>query len=209
MNSGPDRAPRQARVARRAAQRRAPRSPPAERMAAAEAVAAAHARRIPLLAHPGYVAGYWATGGEVPLHVLQMRLPPARSGACPASSPTASSRSRPGAPATRWSPTASASPSPTSAPASLLAAAEMALVAAAAARLHRRRPPARHGRRLSTTAASPSARRAGAAPAGRRGLRLPATAVAAGRSPGTCALDAVADRSRASPLPRRRVTMTP
>jgi 5-formyltetrahydrofolate cyclo-ligase len=43
-------------------------------MAAGEAVAAA------LLAHPrfpadGYVAGYWAMQGEVPLHLLQMRLP--------------------------------------------------------------------------------------------------------------------------------------
>jgi 5-formyltetrahydrofolate cyclo-ligase len=43
-------------------------------MAAGEAVATA------LLAHPrfpasGYVAGYWATQGEVPLHLLQMRLP--------------------------------------------------------------------------------------------------------------------------------------
>ncbi|MCX7043172.1 MAG: 5-formyltetrahydrofolate cyclo-ligase [Gammaproteobacteria bacterium] len=44
-----------------------------ERMQAAEAVS------NQLLSHPlfnvaGYVAGYWAMGGEVPLHVLQMRL---------------------------------------------------------------------------------------------------------------------------------------
>jgi 5-formyltetrahydrofolate cyclo-ligase len=43
-------------------------------MAAGEAIASA------ILAHPrfpasGYVAGYWATQGEVPLHLLQMRLP--------------------------------------------------------------------------------------------------------------------------------------
>ena len=48
--------------------------PPAERIRAAEGVAAA------LLADPGfapgYVAGYWAMNGEVPLHVLQMRLRP-------------------------------------------------------------------------------------------------------------------------------------
>jgi len=42
-------------------------------MAAAEGVAAQ------LLAHPrfpteGYIAGYWAMDGEVPLHLLQMRL---------------------------------------------------------------------------------------------------------------------------------------
>ena len=28
----------------------------------------------PLFNGPGYVAGYWAMGGELPLHVLQMRL---------------------------------------------------------------------------------------------------------------------------------------
>ena len=44
-----------------------------DRMQAAEAVSQQ------LLAHeifrrPGYVAGYWAMGGELPLHVLQMRL---------------------------------------------------------------------------------------------------------------------------------------
>lgn len=46
-----------------------------ERMQAAEAVS------NQLLSHPlfnvaGYVAGYWAMGGELPLHVLQMRLRP-------------------------------------------------------------------------------------------------------------------------------------
>lgn len=48
--------------------------PAAERMQAAEAVSQ-H-----LLADTGfsdgYIAGYWAVGGEVPLHVLQMRLRP-------------------------------------------------------------------------------------------------------------------------------------
>ena len=57
----------QLRAARRAL-------PPSERMRVAEAIVA------PLLALPefqaaGYVAGYWATDGEVPLHVLQLRLP--------------------------------------------------------------------------------------------------------------------------------------
>jgi 5-formyltetrahydrofolate cyclo-ligase len=60
--------------ARRALRQRRREATPAERMAAGDAVAAA------LLAHPrfpsaGYVAGYWATHGEVPLHLLQMRLP--------------------------------------------------------------------------------------------------------------------------------------
>ena len=60
--------------ARRALRQRRREASPAERMAVGEAVAAA------LLSHPrfpeaGYVAGYWASHGEVPLHLLQMRLP--------------------------------------------------------------------------------------------------------------------------------------
>jgi 5-formyltetrahydrofolate cyclo-ligase len=46
---------------------------PATRMAAAEAVA------IDILTHlpssGGYLAGYWATDGELPLHIVQLRLP--------------------------------------------------------------------------------------------------------------------------------------
>jgi 5-formyltetrahydrofolate cyclo-ligase len=53
------------------------------RMAAAEAVAT-HFRENPdLLGHPGYVAGYWAMGGEVPLHALQMRLFPGQAWCLP------------------------------------------------------------------------------------------------------------------------------
>ena len=62
------------RELRRGLRQRRREAPPAERMAAGEAIATA------LLAHPrfpasGYVAGYWASRGEVPLHLLQMRLP--------------------------------------------------------------------------------------------------------------------------------------
>lgn len=46
---------------------------PAQRMAAAEAVAQTVLAHLP--ADGGYLAGYWATGGELPLHILQMRLP--------------------------------------------------------------------------------------------------------------------------------------
>lgn len=49
--------------------------PAAERMRAAEAIVP-HVLSLPECAAPGYVAGYWAQGGEVPLHVLQLRLPP-------------------------------------------------------------------------------------------------------------------------------------
>lgn len=46
---------------------------PAARMAAAEAVADAVLAHLP--AGGGRLAGYWAMAGELPLHILQMRLP--------------------------------------------------------------------------------------------------------------------------------------
>lgn len=46
---------------------------PAARMAAAETVADAVLARLPDTG--GHLAGYWATGGELPLHALQLRLP--------------------------------------------------------------------------------------------------------------------------------------
>ena len=46
---------------------------PAARMAAAEAVATEILDRLPDTG--GYLAGYWATDGELPLHILQLRLP--------------------------------------------------------------------------------------------------------------------------------------
>lgn len=49
--------------------------PAVDRMRAADAIVG-HLLDHPLFAQPGYVAGYWAVGGELPLHVLQMRLRP-------------------------------------------------------------------------------------------------------------------------------------
>jgi 5-formyltetrahydrofolate cyclo-ligase len=46
----------------------------AEKMAAAEIVAERILAKLP--DSGGYLAGYWAMAGELPLHVLQMRLPP-------------------------------------------------------------------------------------------------------------------------------------
>jgi 5-formyltetrahydrofolate cyclo-ligase len=46
---------------------------PGDRLVAADAVARAIASR-PELQVPGYVAGYWAVGGELPLHFVQTRL---------------------------------------------------------------------------------------------------------------------------------------
>src|SRR5688572_20441706 len=48
---------------------------PGRRLAAADAVARAISDR-PELREPGYVAGYWAVAGELPLHFVQTRLAP-------------------------------------------------------------------------------------------------------------------------------------
>jgi 5-formyltetrahydrofolate cyclo-ligase len=48
---------------------------PGERLAAADAVAT-HLAAQPALREPGYVAGYWAVSGELPLHAVQLRLAP-------------------------------------------------------------------------------------------------------------------------------------
>ena len=45
------------------------------RLAAADALAA-QLRKIPELQRPGFVAGYWAVRGEVPLHALLAPAPP-------------------------------------------------------------------------------------------------------------------------------------
>ena len=50
--------------------------PAAARLAAADAVAARFRDDPDRFGHPGYVAGYWAMGGELPLHALQMKLYP-------------------------------------------------------------------------------------------------------------------------------------
>ena len=46
-----------------------------QRMGAAEAVAK-HLRALPILQQPGYVAGYWARGGDLPLHAVLVPPPP-------------------------------------------------------------------------------------------------------------------------------------
>jgi 5-formyltetrahydrofolate cyclo-ligase len=47
----------------------------AQRMHAAESVAQHLLSSNFIQQHSGYIAGYWAVRGELPLHVLQMRLP--------------------------------------------------------------------------------------------------------------------------------------
>jgi len=48
---------------------------PGIRLAAADAVAR-HLGEQPDLREPGYVGGYWAVNGELPLHAVQLRLAP-------------------------------------------------------------------------------------------------------------------------------------
>ncbi|GAB2489885.1 5-formyltetrahydrofolate cyclo-ligase [Arenimonas alkanexedens] len=66
--------------ARRAALR------PGERLAAADAVAR-HLGERPELRAPGYVAGYWAVNGELPLHAVQLRLAPGQVWCLPVTTP--------------------------------------------------------------------------------------------------------------------------
>ncbi len=67
---------RERRELRSAMRSRRQSLPAAERMQAAEAVS--HHLLSDVAFSDGYVAGYWAIGGEVPLHVLQMRLRPSQ-----------------------------------------------------------------------------------------------------------------------------------
>lgn len=82
--------------------------PAAARIAAAEALAG-RILALSFLPREGYVAGYWAMDGEIGLHVLQLRLPPGLVYCLPLLHGDVL-RFAPGAPAIRWSPTASASP---------------------------------------------------------------------------------------------------
>jgi 5-formyltetrahydrofolate cyclo-ligase len=70
----PDRQAGQKRGLRASLRSRRQAIPAAERMRAAEAIVPP-LLAFPELALPCYVAGYWAMGGELPLHVLQLRLP--------------------------------------------------------------------------------------------------------------------------------------
>jgi 5-formyltetrahydrofolate cyclo-ligase len=113
--------------ARRALRQRRLAATPAERIAAAEAVADA------LLAHPrfpasGYVAGYWAMQGEVPLHLLQMRLPAGLSWCLPCVQPGGLLMFAPWRPGDALVSNQFGIPEPDFEPASLLPPQAMALV---------------------------------------------------------------------------------
>jgi 5-formyltetrahydrofolate cyclo-ligase len=67
-------APEAGKRALRAELRRRRRALPAPaRIAAAEALPA-HLRQQPAFTRPGFIAGYWACAGEMPLHAVQLAL---------------------------------------------------------------------------------------------------------------------------------------
>jgi 5-formyltetrahydrofolate cyclo-ligase len=59
---------------RRELRRRRRELPAAQRIAAADGLAA-QLLALPFLPEQGYVAGYWATDGEIALHAFQLKLP--------------------------------------------------------------------------------------------------------------------------------------
>jgi 5-formyltetrahydrofolate cyclo-ligase len=115
------------RELRRTLRRRRRDATPAERMAAAEAIAGR------LLGHPrfpasGYVAGYWAMQGEVPLHLLQMRLGEGRVWCLPCVQPDGSLLFAPWRPGDPLVTNRFGIPEPDLAPESLLPASRMDVV---------------------------------------------------------------------------------
>ena len=101
--------------------------PAVERMRAAEAI-------VPLLldhpafVEPGYVAGYWAMGGELPLHVLQMRLRPDQVWCLPCIQPDNSLRFAPWRPGDELVSNRFGIPEPALAAESQLLAEELSLI---------------------------------------------------------------------------------
>jgi len=130
LNAGPGQRNRDAdprRQLRRDLRQRRRTASAGERMAAAESLSSR------LLAHPrfpatGYVAGYWAMDGEVPLHILQMRLGEGRVWCLPCVQPDGSLLFGPWRPGDALVSNQYGIPEPELAPGSLLAPREMAVV---------------------------------------------------------------------------------
>ena len=98
-----------------------------ERLVAADAVARLLAER-PELRTPGYVAGYWAIGGELPLHFVQTRLAPGQVWCLPVVQGDATLRFAPWRAGDPTMPNRFGIPEPVVEPSSTLAAAEMTVV---------------------------------------------------------------------------------
>jgi 5-formyltetrahydrofolate cyclo-ligase len=101
--------------------------PATERMRAAEAIVAP-LLALPELQAPGYLAGYWAMGGEVPLHVLQMRLPAHTTWCLPCIQPDGTLRFAPWRPGDPLVSNRFGIPEPDLAPTSQLEARAMAVI---------------------------------------------------------------------------------
>lgn len=99
---------------------------PGERLAAADAVARRLAERTELRT-PGYVGGYWAVGGELPLHAVQLRLAPGQVWCLPVLQPGKALRFAPWRPGDPLVNNRYGIPEPDVAPASTLDPAELVL----------------------------------------------------------------------------------
>lgn len=101
--------------------------PPGQRLAAADAVARQLADR-PGLHEPGYVAGYWAMNGELPLHSVQLRLAPGQVWCLPVLRPGGRLRFAPWKPGDPLAGNRYGIPEPVVEPAATLAPEAMSLV---------------------------------------------------------------------------------
>ena len=99
----------------------------ADRMRDAEAVAAI-LQAQPAFPKAGYIAGYWAMDGELPLHVLQMRLREGQVWCLPCIQPDRSLRFAPWRPGDELAANRFGIPEPALATDSQLEAAEMAAI---------------------------------------------------------------------------------
>ena len=93
---------------------------PGVRLAAADAVAR-HLGDQPELRHPGYVGGYWAVNGELPLHAVQLRLAPGQVWCLPVLQPDGGLRFAPWRAGDPMQPNRYGIPEPVLAPESTLA----------------------------------------------------------------------------------------
>ena len=98
-----------------------------DRLVAADAVAR-HLLERPEMQVPGYVAGYWAVGGELPLHFVQTRLAPGQVWCLPVVQPDATLRFAPWRAGDATVPNRFGIPEPVVEPSSTLAAVDLAIV---------------------------------------------------------------------------------
>ena len=101
--------------------------PAAVRMRAAESIVEP-LLQLPEFNVPGHIAGYWAVAGELPLHVLQLRLPPGLTWCLPCIQPDDMLRFAPWRPGDALTSNRFGIPEPDLGPDAQLDAADMALI---------------------------------------------------------------------------------